>query len=111
MTKQQIKNQMVLYRLGAIPLPKEYIELHQFSARISLPKMAEVHGLRVLHTEMVKDGWCDGMQVLRAICEDMNGVLRDIRWSDANGGSWFEKTASGGQAIVSYTPEDRPGYM
>jgi hypothetical protein len=111
MTKEQLKIEMKNWRAGFRDLPKEYIELHQFSARISLPKMAEAHGLRVLHTEMVSDGWFDGMKVLRAITEDRNGVLRDIRWSDANGGSWFEKSASGGQSLVNFIPDDRPGHL
>lgn len=109
MTKDEIKAQMRLFRMDMAPLPAAYIDLHQFSARISLPKLAEAEGFRVLHTEMTSDGWCDGMKVLRAVCEDKSGKLRDIRWSDSNGGSWFEKLESG-QALLNI-PDDRPGHM
>lgn len=110
MTKDELRNKMKMYRLGTIALPQEYIDLHQLSARIGKNELTQRLGVRVLAEEMVTDGWIDGMQVLRYICEDFNGKLRDIRWSDANGGSWFEKLASGGQTLL-FSPTDKPGYL
>lgn len=111
MDKTAIKSAMNLWRLGITPMPPEYITIHREAAEKSLPKMAAMHGLRVLHTEMVSDGWYDGMRVLRAVCEDQTGKFHDMRWSDSNGGSWFEKFQSGGQALVEFTPDDRPGHL
>jgi hypothetical protein len=38
------------------------------------------------------------------------GGARVFRWSDANGGSWFERLPSGGAALVEVAP-NAPGYF
>jgi hypothetical protein len=110
MTKDQIKTEMNKYRMGMRNLPNEYIDIHQMSARIDTSHLLQATGMRKLAEEMISDGWIDGMKVLRLICEDRRGQIHDIRWSDANGGSWFEKLPSGGQVLV-LEPLDKPGYL
>jgi len=106
-----LKQQMKMYRLGFTGLPREYISVHETAARDSLDEMMKKTNLtRCLTTEMTSDGWCDGMKVLRAVCEDARGNLHDMRWSDSNGGSWFEKFESGG-AGLAFIPTNRPGYF
>lgn len=105
-----LKQQMNYYRAGFAPLPVDYIKLHETAARDSLADLCDKHGLRTLATEMTSDGWCDGMRVLRAVCEDRCGKFHDMRWSDSNGGSWFEKYPSGGAGLV-WIPDNHPGHM
>lgn len=106
-----LKEQMRRWRLGLeATIPQEYIDLHREAAEKSLPSLCVSHGLRPIATEMVSDGWMDGMTCLRAICEDRLGKLHDMRWSDANGGSWFEKHPSGGAGLV-WIPDARPGRL
>ena len=103
-----LRRSMKIYRKDLIPLPTRYIELHREAAEATLTELTQRFGLRVLTTEMVSDGWFDGMKVLRVIAEDRAGKLRDVRWSDANGGSWFEQRE--GQSLL-WVPDDRPGFM
>jgi len=106
-----VRRQMNQYRLGMIRLPNDYIYLHEQAARASLSDMIKKLGLKRCITTLIEnDGWMDGMKIVRAICEDNLGNLRDMRWSDANGGSWFERSASGGQCLA-FVPKDRPGHL
>ena len=102
-----LKEKMSAYRKGLSGLPPEYVGLHMSYALQTMPEMLETCGLRKLMTETVTDGWIDSMRVLRVVCEDSKGRLRDVRWSDDNGGSWFERLGSGGQALLFIV--GRPG--
>lgn len=109
--RDSLKSAMNMWRNGFGPLPTEYITTHRRAAESSIPEMLAKLGFdRVIFTEMVSDGWGDGMRTLRVVCEDRLDALHDMRWSDANGGSWFKKCPSGGQAL-EFTPADRPGYI
>lgn len=110
MNMDALKRDMRLYRMGLAPLPQSYIALHHDAAYASISVLCLKLGLRVIATEMVNDGWMDGMRVVRAICEDRNGDLRDMRWSDSSGGAWYERKKSGGQSIA-FIPDNRPGYL
>ena len=96
---EKLRADMAAYRTGEA-LPMEYRTLHERVARHQLQWFAKEQKVRVIATEMIHDGWVDGMQVLRVVAEDRVGILRDYRWSDANGGSWFEQLPSGGQRLV-----------
>jgi len=100
-----LKQQMNEWRAGLGPLPADYIAMHEAAARHDLPRFLGKLGLVRVRTLMVSDGWCDGMKVLQVEADDA-GTLRTFRWSDSNGGSWFEKRA--GLSLVELAP-NAPG--
>jgi hypothetical protein len=103
-----LKQEMRLYREGLAPLPAAYITKHESAARCDLPRFLRSHALRLLCAHMEPDGWCDGMRVLNVDTVDDAGSFRTFVWSDANGGSWFEKGA--GQSLVERAP-NAPGHV
>lgn len=80
---EEIEKEMRVYRSGYSMLPQSYIDFHKELAENDLPKMAEKHEWKVHATEMVDDGWLEGMEVLQAIVEDKDGNLIKIRWFDS----------------------------
>lgn len=104
--KAELHSQMRMWRLGlGFSLPEAYVKLHRSVAEINAQEFAASLECRIIAREEVKDGWFDVMKVLRLVCEDSTGQLRDFRWSDANGGSWFERYPSGGQGLVRVVGE------
>ncbi len=105
----RVKQLMNLYRMGEIALPREYVAAHYQAALASLADITDM-GYRILFQELVDDGWMDGMQVLRLVVEDKQNKLKDIRYSDDNGGSWFEKYPGGGQGLIKKASAG-PGHL
>lgn len=105
-----LSDQMRLFRLGLVALPADYVELHRLAANKDLPRFAAKNGLRVLATEMVSSGDMDGMHVMRVVAEDQTGKLHDVRYSDANGGSWFRRHESGGYSLIEMA-DGAPGHL
>lgn len=103
MNLDTIRAEMSAYRLGLAPLPKSYVDLHQKLAWDDLARFLVAQGRVVVTTRIVPDGWCDGMEVLEVVAANEEGVVRFV-WSDANGGSWFRRCASGGSALVEVAP-------
>jgi hypothetical protein len=101
---QNAADEMTVFRMTAWGVPKVYIGMHEYAARSDMPRMIESKGLKVLYTEMLPDGWFDGMMVLRIVAENKNHELFDIRWSDANYGNWFVKNPAGGQSLYDQVP-------
>jgi hypothetical protein len=101
-----LKAEMNLWRKGLTSLPTTYINLHEQAARASFTELAEVFGLKVRFSEMVSEGWGDGMKVLRVIAETADGEVRSLKWSTANGGSWFTT-----RGALFYIPTENPGHI
>jgi hypothetical protein len=106
---KEVKKGMRFFRMGG-SLPQSYVELHKQYALADVDRLLQKYDLTLIKSEMVNDGWMDGMKVLRLIVEQKNKGFKEIRWSDCNGGCWFEKTPSGGQSLMEI-PENQPGRL
>ena len=108
---EKMRADMRLYRLGVAPLPEQYIVMHEWAARLDVSRLLDSMNRRLIEMRLVKDGCLDGMRVLRVICEDMDTMqLHDVRWSDANGGSWFEHMSGSRQLLIEKSPR-APGFF
>lgn len=71
-----------------------HIRKHETMARASLESLVERSKIKVLREAMESDGWLDGMRVLTAEIETVDGKRLTIRWHDGNRG-WMQKLGSG----------------
>ena len=124
MNISKIKTDLSAWRAGFAPFPQEYVTLHLDAAKADLDRLLAGQAARLVATQVVGDGWLDGFKVLRVVAEDRSGStasagaavaedrngFRDFRWSDSNGGSWFEKQPSGGSSLIEKAPT-APGYL
>jgi hypothetical protein len=94
-----IGEQMVLWRNDLISFPQDYIEFHKDLAEKRLGTLVTDYSLTILKTEMVDDGWLDGMKVLRVVAETKPKNLIDMRWCDANQ-DFMKKGTFGGHTII-----------
>ena len=100
-----LKQQMRRFRAGLAPIPLSYVMLHHDAAVTDLPRFLAARELFLNEVTLERDGWGDGMLVLQAeTIDDRTGKTRIFRWSDANGGSWFERHAHAGQSLVEISP-------
>lgn len=107
-----LKRRMKLWRMGECPLPQEYVMMHKAAALADMPRFLASLNLSCAGTRMVSDGWMDGMRVVEVagLADPWNGGgTRIFRWSDANGGSWFERL-SAGSGLVEVAP-NAPGHF
>lgn len=72
------------WRNGFTSMPQEYIDWHRGIAEIRLEELSKKFAIRVHSTEMISDGWLDGMRTLRAIVETKSGNLLDLKYNDSN---------------------------
>ena len=93
-----VKFDMELWRMGE-GSADSYIAWNRGLAETDLRFFSEANDLKVWGSEMVYDGWLDGIKFLSAIVEDSDGNIRRIKWSDNQ--SWYEKTESGGWGLMS----------
>jgi hypothetical protein len=101
---KELKPAMTRWRHGLQGIPQEYIAYHRGLAEQELVDMAAKYSLRAVHaSELVYDGWLDGMKVLQAIVETNNGKLHKLKWHD--GGPNFMMAAKGG-GWVQISEED-----
>ena len=84
--------------MNVIPLPKVikvstpsfmrdhqgYVSAHEGLARARLEVLKVSHGIKVHSTEIVNEGWGDGMKVLQAVIELKSGKLMKLQWMDSN---------------------------
>ncbi len=106
---ETLKIQMRGWREGICEIPQAYIAMHWVAALEDCDRFLTKMKLIQVRVTLVRDGWMDGMRVMEvaAIASFEPGQkLRVFRWSDANGGSWFEKAA--GQSLVEVAP-NAPG--
>ncbi len=94
---KEIENKMKLWRMGAIPLPQEYINWHKEQATIDMERLKENY---IIHKEeMVDDGWLDSVTFLQLIVENKTTrKLAKIKWSDSQ--HWYEQCTGGGWALI-----------
>jgi hypothetical protein len=99
---KKIASKMKAWRAGFERLRNTgYIEYHERAARDLLPTLASEYRLRIHSTEMVSDGWLDGMRVLSAVVETKSGALLKLKWHDSHGcGSWMKRCPSGGHSTL-----------
>lgn len=108
---EAIKTEMRFWRMGLGSIPSDYIAIHQMAAMDSLADFCTRFKLTPLKHELVSDGWCDGMKVVEVrVYNQEKDTLETYRWSDSNGGSWFNRQSAGGQSLVEVS-EYGPGYM
>lgn len=107
---QKLRREMDIWRhmQGEVPLPPDYIKLHENAARADVDRFCADRGMLPVKVEMVPDGWADGMQVLCVTAQNDVGQTATFRWSDSGGGSWFRHV--GGWALVAKAPT-APGYI
>jgi len=96
---KEIARQMDAWRAGSAPLPQSYVRWNRKKAEARLEALCEDHRLQVHSTEMIDDGWFDGMQVLRAIIETTRGQLLSLKWNDSNQ-DFMRRCESGGHAAL-----------
>ncbi len=94
-----MKKKMEAYRAGARSIPATYIDYHKSVAENELLSLAAAHNLRVHSTELIDDGWFDGMRVLRAVVETPKGSLLSLKYSDGNC-SFMLRCPSGGHSFL-----------
>jgi hypothetical protein len=104
----KIRKEMNMWRKGFCAIPQDYLAMHEYCARESLPELEANLDGRVIFVETVSDGWMDGMKVLRAVVETSRHEFVDCRWADSNGGGWW-KQANGRTQI--FQPDNAPGHM
>ena len=102
MSPETLAQAMRMWRNGWAPLPQLYVDLHEAAARRQLDGCLKRHELELVETRMVRDGWADGMRVLEVEALDFFNRTQLIRWSDSNGGSWFEQTKGGGWSLLEH---------
>jgi hypothetical protein len=81
---KRIEEEMKVWRGGFSSLPSSYITFHMELAQSRLEVLKKNYGIKVHATDMISDGWGDGMQVRQAIIETKSGELRKLKWMDAN---------------------------
>ena len=82
-TPADIKRELKYWRLGACALDK-YITWHKELAEERIDYLKRHYGLKVHNSNMVSDGWFDGMRVLQLIVETSTGALMKLKWMDSN---------------------------
>lgn len=107
---QRIRSAMNVWRRGLGPMPEAYVKLHEKAAWEDMDRFAKEHGLRIIATEMIPQGWMDGMKVLRLVCDDRLGSVCAFRWSDSGGGTWVQECPSGGTKLMEKSPL-APGFL
>jgi valyl-tRNA synthetase len=109
---KQIKRDMNMWRMGFGCLPTDYIALHEEVAREDAERFAKSRGVIIGVTNMISDGWMDGMRVLQLECQGDDGKDVFYTWNTANGGSWFESSRRGsaGGGLVE-CPACAPGHL
>jgi hypothetical protein len=96
----ELNKLMKLWRMELIPMPQEYIAFHKTLAENRLEAHKETFRIRVLYTEMVSDGWYDGMMGLRAVVETPSGNIKDLRYCDSNQEFMVKFPNHGGQGML-----------
>jgi len=81
---KSISNEMKKWRVGLIPFPESYILFHKELAEKALEKLRFEKNLKVWGTEVIDDGWLDGMKTLHVVAEEPKGKLIKLSWHDGN---------------------------
>jgi hypothetical protein len=101
----ELEPQMNLWRKGHSALPRSYIQVHADFANADLKRVVKA-GWHLWTSQMVDDGWIDGMQFVIAIVESPDGHLIKIKWSDS--GLWYVKSESGGWILCGHSSAKEP---
>lgn len=88
---QKLRREMDIWRhmQGEVPLPPDYIKLHENAAHADLDRFCASRSMIPVKVEMVPDGWGDGMHVLQVVAQNDVGYTETYRWSPNGGGTWF----------------------
>ena len=98
----EINSEMNFWRKGFVAFPSSYIEYHEELAREALENLRLTHMIRVVEIKLERDGWMDGMKVLKVIIETRSGKLEKIIWRDSHSkGNFMMKQESGGQVMIN----------
>tara|TARA_Y100000310_G_scaffold329473_1_gene399397 strand:+ start:514 stop:900 length:387 start_codon:yes stop_codon:yes gene_type:complete len=106
----EIADEMDLWRMGAIGLPASYIAYKKKKAEEDLPGFAAKNGFKIWGTEMVYDGWMDGMKFLAAVVEGKHPTtgekgLFKIKFADNE--RWYhDYPGHGGWGLIFEKKED-----
>lgn len=92
----EIENQMKLWRMQLVGMPRAYIEFHQKLAEESLADQPDI--IIIHRTYMADDGWFDGMKFLHVVAETKRGELFKAKWTD--GQRWMKASPSGGWSYM-----------
>lgn len=96
---KNIATKMDSWRSGFVPMPLEYIIWHEDLAATVLEQLKNDHGIIVHSTQMLDDGWLDGMKSLHAVIETKSGKLMKLKYSDSNQG-FMQVYQSGGAGSI-----------
>ncbi len=110
LSRENVSDLMKLYRSGFIGVPQEYIALHEIAATDNIGEITK-RGFTIIDKRIVNDGWGDSMKVLEVDAINITGAEKTFRWSDSNGGSWFERSKNCGGQSLFCVPENRPGFL
>jgi len=103
---QQTHDEMEVYRdKGAHQVPSSYIEFHKDLADECVVQVCEDYDFSITAAEMVKDGWGDGMLVLRIEGETPSGKELVLQYKPDNQ-HFMKKMPSGGSSILFETDLD-----
>lgn len=108
----EIADEMDLWRMGAVGLPKSYITYKKNRAEKSLPGFAKENGFKIWGTKLEDDGWMDGMKFIVAVVEgkhptEKGTTLFKIKFSDNE--RWYHNypgSGSGGWGLIFEKKED-----
>jgi hypothetical protein len=96
---ENIVHEMKLWREGFAGFPESYIGWHKQLAVDRLALLRMFYGLDVHKIEVVRDGWADGMQIIRAHLCTCKGANLVLDWHDGNQG-FMVRSKNAGSSIL-----------